>query len=184
MVICGWCTKMATEFHIFAAGAWRKAKALHYNHGGTWRTLKEAWRNVGGTWVKVFSAAGFVPAFGYLSVIAVSATGAPQTGSITVDPDSQLVGAGSFGSPTLLYYSPQTAGVGAGHEVKLTHVSGTHVPSNAGVWLALSSARTFSLSVAANAGYKLSSGTIEIRRIADSVVVSSGTYDLEVGSES
>lgn len=172
---------MATEFHIFAAGAWRKAKALHYNQGGTWRTLKEVWRNVGGTWVKVFSAAGFVPAFGYISASAVSITGAPMTGGITVDADSQVAGTGAT---TLLYYSPQTVGVGAGHEVKLTHVSGTVPPSNSGLWLALSTARTFSLSVAASAGYKFSSGTIEIRRIADSVVVSSGTYDLEVGSES
>lgn len=46
---------MPIETHIFAAGAYRKAKEVYVKDGGAWRDLKEIWVNDQGVWRKVFT---------------------------------------------------------------------------------------------------------------------------------
>lgn len=170
---------MATEFHAFAAGAWRKAKALHYNEAGLWRTLKEAWRNVGGgVWVKVYSAASFVANFGTISANEDQIGGTTATCFITVLANGSITGTAAA---TRLYYSPVTAGIGTGYEVLMTCTVGIP-PVGAGSWRALTADRAFSLSVSSQSTLT-SAGTITIRRIADQVVVSSGIYEMSVTLE-
>lgn len=45
---------MPIETHLFASGAWRKAKEIHVKDGGVWRDCKEKWVKEGGVWRKVF----------------------------------------------------------------------------------------------------------------------------------
>lgn len=46
---------MPIETHVFAAGAYRKAKDVFVKDGGVWRDLKEIWVNDQGVWRKVFT---------------------------------------------------------------------------------------------------------------------------------
>lgn len=46
---------MPIETHVFAAGAYRKAKEVYVKDGGVWRDLKEIWINDQGVWRKVFT---------------------------------------------------------------------------------------------------------------------------------
>lgn len=166
---------MATEFHAFAAGAWRKAKALHYNQGGTWRTIKEAWRNVGGTWVKVFSAAGFVPDLGLLNADHFAAV---PYAELKFFSDGDILCTGNANGA---YYLPLTAGIGATCQVRLTNTGGNATPQGGvGTWQNLNATPTFYLTTGGNQGTRQALGTVEVRRISDLSIVCTGTYAIEV----
>lgn len=46
---------MPIETHLYASGAWRKAKEVFVKDGGVWRDLKEIWTKDQGVWRKVFT---------------------------------------------------------------------------------------------------------------------------------
>lgn len=45
---------MPIETHVYASGAYRKAKEVYVKHAGVWRDLKEIWVKEEGVWRKVF----------------------------------------------------------------------------------------------------------------------------------
>lgn len=132
---------MATEFHYNDGGTWRKMKEVHYNDGGTWRKAKEIWYNDGGTWRKVFS--GFTPADAISDVVVYEFL-ASAVAQLAVNTDGTC-GAGSWGTPT-------TTGIGSNYYVKVDLVSGDTPTGTLGSYLALSSARTWNLSVSTTPG--------------------------------
>ena len=174
------------ELHYKDGGTWRKAKELHYRDGGTWRKLKEAWYRDGGTWRKVFSGLAIVltnrtvyawdnelssPTASAIAGITVASSGA-----LTIT----LRGSETGDSDTDLTTEWLTGGTASDYECRFSPSSGSLSNGPAG-WNSCSTSRTFDVRrtrTFSGSSTKTCTGTLEIRRAADAVVLATATITL------
>lgn len=86
---------MPIETHVYASGAWRKAKEVYVKDQGVWRNLKEIWVKEQGVWRKVFGKSfeftTDISGFNYNLRDAVMATG-QWDGVTPVEANLRVVG--------------------------------------------------------------------------------------------
>ena len=91
-------------------------------------------------------------------------------------------------STGIKWFSNTVAGIGASYQVMFTLTSGSGVAGTFGTWQALSSNRSVSLTASTPAGKpgsrRQATVSASIRRASDSVVVATGTINLDVTSGS
>ena len=158
------------------AGTWRTLTDVHVNDAGTWRRIQEVWVNDAGTWRMVH--VGDVVAITSQTITDSQLDPTPAVVSYQLQSDGN-VEATSGGFPSALgdWVTP-TASAGAAYEARATIVSGSLTSGTAGSWLPLSSNRTWSLTRSV-IGFSTTVLTIEIRRAADGVVLTTATITLE-----
>jgi hypothetical protein len=159
------------------AGTWKDA-IPYVNDAGTWKPVVEAWVNDAGTWKLSFASAVtiFVPSGSGLTstsspTTAICAATFDNSGAYTIDGGgggSWMVGLG---------------GVASDYEIMWTNTSGTLSTGTAGVWLNLGTTRIFDVQ-RTTVGGKSCTGTVQIRRASDSVVLASGSITIQASVSS
>lgn len=163
---------------VGVGGTHKAVNAISVGVGGAWKTVTDAWVGVGGAWKKVYEAISY-PLPDPLNNTTAQVGGTVRAG-FNFSTDGTYGAYDTTGQFIVAegdWVDPGAVGIGSDYEIRCTTISGTLAVGNTGVWEALSSAREYSVQRATN-GTTTYSGTIEIRRASDSVVVASVTMSL------
>jgi hypothetical protein len=150
------------------AGVW-KAAVPYVNDTGVWKPVVECWVKDGAVWKLSFASVVtiFVPTDSD-TVEAIS----PATATATVTFDN--TGAYTIGDDSGGSWMIGLGGVAADYEIRWTNTSGTLSTGTVGAWLNLGTSRSWDVS-RSGVGGKSCTGTVEIRRASDSVVLATGS---------
>ena len=117
-------------------------------------------------------AGPFLTRFDSINIREARAVNSIVTLTANTDGTLTVVGNGNTAkgdiTPNPGWYAPTTGSIGSTYEIRVTSTFGTFSTGTSGTWLALSSARTWTVSTS---GFKTVTFTIEIREAATSTVV-------------
>lgn len=164
---------------IGASSAWKNVTNVRVGVGSAWKQAQSMWVGVGGVWKKVWD---------YLSAdaIALSASdfdglNGPVSASCVYSSDGNCYtiegGAAAVSQGTWLL-----VGSNSDFEVYLSGTGTTPSGSALNTWLPLSTTRTWGLSAGSGPAFQSFSGTVQIRRASDQVVVDTASLSISIES--
>jgi hypothetical protein len=167
--------------HLNDAGTWRQIQNVYVNDAGTWRQIQNVYVNDAGTWRLVYQAAVVFLTNIFAGHTAISPSNAFAAYELQADGDIQTYHGGTNGDSGD-WITPKSASGASSYEVRATLLSGTTPAGTLGSWLALSVARSWSLS-RSTIGTTTCDLTVEIRRASDGTILTSQTVTIEATKE-
>lgn len=157
------------------SGTWRQILSVYVNDNGTWREIQQIYANDAGTWRTVFFAETITLTDSNAQAITFGAQTATAVYRLANDGNTFMTNGTNNVDDVGDWITPQN-NMG-NYECRVDLTSGSLTSGTTGAWQSLSTTRSWTLvrPAASGDGTTTATGTVQIRRAADALVMATAT---------